>query len=86
MADSAGTDAAVELAVSGMHCQSCASLIEETLARDPGVRRAAVDLEAGRASVAYDPGALSVEALCAAVTAAGYPATLVASGDPAAPC
>jgi Cu+-exporting ATPase len=73
----------VELAVNGMHCSSCASLIEETLARDPRVHRAAVDLEAGRASVVYDPGAITVDDLCAAVTEAGYVATPLPSTGPA---
>jgi Cu+-exporting ATPase len=73
----------VELAVNGMHCAGCASLIEETLARGPGVHRAAVDLEAGRASVVYDPGAITVDDLCAAVTEAGYAATPLPSTGPA---
>ena len=73
----------VELVVNGMHCSSCASLIEETLARDPGVHRAAVDLEAGRASVVYDPDAITVGDLCAAVTEAGYAATPLPSIGPA---
>lgn len=76
--------ATVELEVSGMHCQSCAALIEETLVRDPGVRRASVDLDLGRASVAYDPGAVSVDQLCEAVSSAGYAATTLASPDPTA--
>lgn len=76
--------ATVQLEVSGMHCQSCAALIEETLVRDPGVRQAAVDLDAGRASVDYDPDAISVADVCAAVTNAGYAAVEVTSGDPAA--
>lgn len=66
-----------------MHCSACAALIEERLVRDPGVRRAAVDLDAGRASVAYDPGAITVDDLCAAVTGAGYAATPLPTTDPA---
>jgi len=68
--------------VTGMHCQSCAALIEETLVRDSGVHRATVDLDAGRASVVYDPGAITVDDLCAAVTGAGYAATPFSSTDP----
>jgi copper chaperone CopZ len=76
-------EATVLLEVGGMHCQSCAGLIEETLARDFRVHRATVDLDAGRASVVYDPQGVSVADLCAAVTAAGYAALPVAPGVPA---
>jgi Cu+-exporting ATPase len=65
-----------------MHCQSCAALIEETLLRDPGVRQASVDLDLGRVSVAFEPGAVSVEGLCAAVSSAGYAAKPLASPGP----
>jgi copper chaperone CopZ len=73
--------ATVVLDVVGMHCQSCASLIEETLVRDPGVRLVSVDLEAGRASVVYDPHAVTVADVCASVTSVGYGAEPVAAGD-----
>ncbi|MGH9092344.1 MAG: heavy-metal-associated domain-containing protein [Acidimicrobiales bacterium] len=72
------TDVAV-LAIEGMHCPSCAALIEETLVEDLGVARAAVDLDAARATVRYDPAVHRLDDLCAAVTAAGYPATPVRS-------
>jgi copper chaperone CopZ len=73
----------VVLDVVGMHCQSCAALIEETLVRDPGVHRAMVDLDAGRASVVFDPGTVSVSEVCAAVVGVGYGAVPVPAGDPA---
>ncbi len=68
------------LAIEGMHCGSCAALVEETLVEDLGVARADVDLESGRATVAYDPALFAVADLCDAVVAAGYTATPV---DPA---
>lgn len=76
-----GDSAFVELVVQGMHCQSCAALIEETLVRDPRVRTATVDLDRARASVVFDASALSIDELCAAVTSVGYQATPVASGE-----
>lgn len=78
-----GDSACVELVVEGMHCQSCAALIEETLVRDRRVRTATVDLDRARASVVFDASALSVDELCAAVTGVGYRATPVTSGDQA---
>jgi copper chaperone CopZ len=75
-----GDSATVELAVEGMHCRSCALLIEETLLGEPGVHEATVDLDGARAAVRFGPSTTSVEALCAAVTGAGYRATPLASG------
>ena len=70
----------VELEIGGMHCGSCVALIEETLSADPGVSDVAVDLDAGRASVTFDPDALCVADLCGAVVGAGYEAVPLASG------
>ena len=81
-----GDAATVDLMVSGMHCPSCSALVEETLLADPGVRQAVVDLEAGRASVTFDRGAVSVDDLCAAVVGAGYTATAASAQDPAPAC
>lgn len=72
-----GGTAAAELAVQGMHCQSCASLIEETLVENPAVPRAVVDLAAERAYVTYDPRSVTVDELCATITEVGYSATPV---------
>jgi copper chaperone CopZ len=71
----AGSAAAVQLAVEGMHCDSCVALIEETLREDPRVSEVAVDLEAGRASVVFDPDAVSPDELCAAIVELGYQAS-----------
>jgi copper chaperone len=76
-----GPSAEVELDVSGMHCQSCAALIEETLRDDPGVHGARVELDAARASVTFDSGTLSVDDLCAVVAGLGYRATPLSAGD-----
>jgi copper chaperone len=72
----------VELEVAGMHCQSCAALIEETLVADPRVKAVHVDLDSGRASVAFDHHAITVDELCAAVAGAGYAADPTASPGP----
>ncbi len=70
-----GSAATATLAVAGMHCGSCVALIEETLAEQPGVRSASVDLDSARAVVDYDPSLLGVEQLTAAISEAGYAAT-----------
>ena len=73
--DSGTAGSSVELAVEGMHCGSCVALIEETLAEQPGVHAATVDLGSARAVVSYDPERIDVETLTAAVADAGYVAT-----------
>ena len=74
----------VDLSVDGMHCQSCVLLVQETLADVPAVHQVVVDLDAARATVSFDAGGISVDALCAAVTGLGYPTSPLAPGDPGA--
>jgi len=50
--------AATELLVTGMNCQNCARHVTEAIQNVPGVRSASVSLEAGRASVRWNPGAV----------------------------
>jgi Cu+-exporting ATPase len=61
-----------EIEVTGMHCQSCVALLEETLTETAGVHSATVDLEQARAFVTFDPAQASIDALCAAIVSAGY--------------
>lgn len=77
--EAGGSLARAVLDIEGMHCGSCSALIEETLVEDLGVAGATVDLEAGQATVTFDPSAHSVTDLCDAVAAAGYRA-VVAGG------
>ncbi|HUJ92823.1 MAG TPA: heavy metal translocating P-type ATPase [Gaiellaceae bacterium] len=61
----------VELDLEGMTCASCASRIERKLNKLDGVE-ATVNFATERASVAFDPGCVSVDELCGAVESAGY--------------
>ncbi|MCX7645896.1 MAG: heavy metal translocating P-type ATPase [Rhodobacteraceae bacterium] len=63
--------ARTELAIEGMHCASCVGRVEAALKAVPGVAEASVNLATERASVT---GSAGVEALVAAVRAAGYAA------------
>jgi cation-transporting ATPase V len=67
----------VELAVSGMHCGSCAARVEQTLAEQPGVEQAAVNFATGRATLVCDPASVSVAELTGAVEEIGYGLTEV---------
>ncbi|MBR8256428.1 heavy metal translocating P-type ATPase [Burkholderia ambifaria] len=70
----------LEFDIGGMTCASCAGRVEKALAAVPGVARASVNLATERASV-HGAGALDAAALIAAVTTAGYRASLAAASD-----
>jgi Cu+-exporting ATPase len=65
------TPARVELAVDGMTCASCAVRIEKKLNRMVGVA-ATVNYATETATVNYDAGTVTPEALVATVEATGY--------------
>ena len=72
--------AGIELDIDGMTCASCVSRVEKALAKVPGVTHASVNLATERASV-HGTGALDTDTLIAAVTTAGYQASLAATAD-----
>lgn len=69
-----GATGDVELAIEGMHCESCVALVTEVLEDQAGVRSAAVDLGSATAVVRFDPAVIGVEDLRAAIAEAGYSA------------
>lgn len=62
-----------EIAVEGMSCQHCVRAVKEALEAIPGVRRADVELEPGRARLTMDQE-VPFEDLAAAVREEGYDA------------
>src|SRR5262245_50437864 len=58
--------------VRGMHCAACVGKVERALTSVPGVDQASVNLATEQAKVSFDPARTNVEALRAAVAAAGY--------------
>jgi Cu+-exporting ATPase len=62
----------VDLPITGMTCGSCASRIERSLNKTPGVRKAGVNYATGRATVEYDPGATGLRQLIDRVKEVGY--------------
>ena len=75
---SAGT---TELAVTGMTCASCVGRVERALQAVPGVESAAVNLATERATVR---GTAAAGALVDAIAGAGYRASPIDAGAPAA--
>jgi len=62
----------LKIPVRGMTCGNCARGIQQTLARQPGVSRAAVDHTAASAEIEYDPERVKPEQLAAAIRELGY--------------
>ncbi len=63
----------------GMHCASCAKLIERQLKKTPGVIACAVNYGSEQASVEYDEAVGSPSLLADAVKSAGYTAVVTTS-------
>ncbi|MDP2708865.1 MAG: heavy metal translocating P-type ATPase [bacterium] len=71
----------ISLSLSGMHCASCANIIERSLKKVAGVKDANVNFAAEKASVLYDETRAKPEDLIAAIKAAGYQAQMVDAKD-----
>ncbi|MEZ4624090.1 MAG: copper ion binding protein [Thermomicrobiales bacterium] len=78
-----GTDQEITLLIDGMTCASCVSRVEKALAKVDGVSEANVDLATEKATVHFDPAAVSLEQLERAVEHAGYKAEPVVVTAPA---
>src|SRR5215213_11578960 len=66
----------IDIPVSGMTCAACQARVQRTLAKQPGVRDAAVNLMTRTATVTYDRGNTSPESLVDAIRRTGYGADL----------
>lgn len=77
----APTSSVTSFAVEGMHCASCAKLVERSLRAVPGVTEANVNFAAEKARVKYDPAVADPTSFPRAVENAGYRAVQEA-GNP----
>ena len=60
--------------VDGMSCQGCVKSVTEVLSALNGVASVVVSLDAAAATVRFDHGVVSRDALCAAIQDAGFDA------------
>ena len=67
----------VSIDIEGMHCSSCALLIEKSLKKMPGVLQASVNFSSEQAMVKIDPMTASKKELLKAVENAGYTGFLI---------
>src|SRR5215212_4457552 len=68
----------IRIPVSGMTCAACQARVQRTLAKQPGVADAAVNLMMQSATVRYDPAAIDPARLVEAIRRTGYGAELPA--------
>ncbi|MDP2944167.1 MAG: heavy metal translocating P-type ATPase [bacterium] len=71
----------ISLSLFGMHCSSCANIIERALKKVPGVKQASVNFAAEKVSIVYDEARIDPPAFIQAIAKAGYKAELVDSKD-----
>jgi copper chaperone len=69
----------VQLSVRGMSCGGCVKSVTNVLSALPGVSHVEVSLEQANARVDFDPAAVSVDSMIAAVDDAGFEAAADAS-------
>lgn len=63
-----------DFVINGMHCSSCANIIERSIKKVTGIKSAHVNFAAQKASVTYDTTLVKKENIIAAVKKAGYSA------------
>ena len=71
-----GSAGRVSLSILGMTCASCATIVEKTLNKVPGVSSAAVNLATETATIEIDPTVVGIDELITAVRGAGYDAAV----------
>jgi len=71
----------IYLNISGMHCSSCAAIIERSLMKISGTKEARVNFAAEKASILFDGKAGKKEDLIEAVKKAGYRATFASESN-----
>ena len=71
----------INLSLSGMHCASCAMLIERTLTKAPGVEKANVNFAAEKALVDFDEQVTDVEKIIQVIVRGGYGAQEIDAKD-----
>lgn len=74
--------AKTRLAIHGMHCSSCANIIQREIKKVPGVSDASVNFASEKANVAHDNEGVHPDVLVAAVKKAGYSASVIDDNNP----
>ena len=70
----------VTLKVGGMHCASCALIIDKSLKKVEGISESNVNFSTSKATITFEENKVREEALISAINKAGYSATLITPG------
>ena len=76
------TEAAIRLAIEGMHCANCAASIESHYRKTPGVIDVAVNLANNTGRVVFDPAQASVDNMLAVFDSLAFTAELIPEDAP----
>ena len=71
----------INLSLSGMHCSSCAMLVERTLGKTAGVQKAVVNFAAEKVLIDFDETVTDAQKIIAAIAKGGYGATEIDAKD-----
>jgi Cu+-exporting ATPase len=74
-------EARMSLNVFGMHCASCAGLIERALKKLPGMKEAHVNYGSEKAHIVYEAGMITLDQIQAVIKKAGYRAETIDEKD-----
>lgn len=77
----AGEPRTITLSVEHMTCAACPITVRKALSHVTGVTQSTVNMEAHTATVTFDPGKTTPEALATAVSEAGFPTKVLRSGN-----
>ena len=69
-----GATTELKLKTTGMHCQSCAMLVDMTVGDLEGIAEVSTDYASGDTMVKFDPDQVSVDEIIAVIRSAGYDA------------
>ena len=75
-------DKQTAFAIRGMHCSSCADIIERQVKKLPGVKEARVSFAGERAQVVFNPATASEQQIIERIRRAGYEAEVASSVTP----
>jgi len=76
MSDNTANQQAVNLDIGGMHCASCAILIQKSVQKIPGIKQVSVNYATQKARVLIDSNQVDTQKIISAVESVGYQASL----------
>ncbi len=81
VAEKGAANKRAQFALYGMHCSSCAAIIERAINKVEGIKEAHVNFAAEKASVVYDEARVTSNKIVEAIQKAGYRASSVDQND-----